>query len=311
MRLRLIPDGTRFSFMKFRPVSFPLSAFVSVLAIALFLTIGLNYGVDFRGGSLIELQARQNEAQIAEVRTQLNKLGLGEMQVQEFGQKTDLLVRIEMQKGGDQAQQDALRKVRETLSSAYEFRRVETVGPQVSGELIQAGTLAVVLSILAILVYLWFRFEWQFAVGAIVATLHDVLMTVGFYAVSGIEFNLTSIAAVLTIVGFSLNDTVVVFDRIRETLRKYKKMPLADLLDLAINQTLSRTVLTSLTALLALIALAVFGGEVIRFFTLAMIWGVVVGTYSSIFIAAPILIFLNLRAESVKLPAQTQGQGTP
>jgi preprotein translocase SecF subunit len=302
MRLRLIPDGTSFSFMKFRPVSFPVSALVSVLAIVLFLTVGLNYGVDFRGGSLVELQAKSGTASISDVRHTLNKLGLGEVQVQEFGTKADLLVRIEMQKGGDQAQQDGIRKVREAISETYEFRRVETVGPQVSGELIQAGTLAVVLSIMAILVYLWFRFEWQFAVGAIVATLHDVLMTVGFYAVSGIEFNLTSIAAVLTIVGFSLNDTVVVFDRIRETMRRYKKMPLAELLDLAINQTLSRTVLTSLTALLALIALAAFGGEVIRSFTLAMIWGVIIGTYSSIFIAAPILIFLNLRSESVALP---------
>lgn len=302
MRLRLIPDGTSFSFMKFRPVSFPISALVSVVAIVMFLTVGLNYGVDFRGGSLVEIQARNGAASIADVRQTLNHLGLGEVQVQEFGTKADLLVRIEMQKGGDQAQQDGIRKVREAISDKYEFRRVETVGPQVSGELIQAGTLAVVLSIMAILVYLWFRFEWQFAVGAIVATLHDVLMTIGFYALSGIEFNLTSIAAVLTIVGFSLNDTVVVFDRIRETLRKYKKMPLSELLDLAINQTLSRTVLTSLTALLALIALAIFGGEVIRSFTLAMIWGVVVGTYSSIFIAAPILIFLNLRTDTVALP---------
>lgn len=308
--LRLIPDDTKFSFMRFRKFAFPLSGGLSVASILLFLLVGLNYGVDFIGGTMIEVQSRQGPANTGEVRQTLNRLGIGEVQVQEFGGNQNLLIRVEQQRGGEAAQQVANERVRAALGQAYEFRRVEVVGPQVSQELIQAGIIAVVLSILAILVYLWFRFEWQFAIGAIVATIHDVIMTIGFFAILRLEFSLTSIAAVLTIVGYSLNDTVVVFDRIRETLRKYKKMDLAELIDLALNQTLGRTVLTSVTALLALIALAIFGGEVISTFTLAMIFGVLIGTYSSIFIAAPVLIYLQLRAESVA-PPETPGKPKP
>ncbi len=188
-----------------------------------------------------------------------------------------------------------LAKVRGELEGDYDFRRVEVVGPTVSGELARAGTIGVVVSLLAILIYIWFRFEWQFAVGAIVATMHDVIMTIGFFVITGIEFNLSSIAAILTIVGYSLNDTVVVYDRVRENLRRYRKMPLPKLLDMSMNDTLTRTVMTSATTLLALLALFFFGGEVIRSFTAAMIFGVVVGTYSSIFVAAPLLILFNLR----------------
>lgn len=186
-------------------------------------------------------------------------------------------------------------KIHEALDADYEFRRVEVVGPTVSGELATAGTIGVLVSLVAILIYIWFRFEWQFALGAIIATLHDVIMTMGFFVISGIEFNLSSIAAILTIVGYSLNDTVVVYDRVRENMRKYKKMPLPELLDFSMNETLSRTTMTSLTVLLALLALVFFGGEVIRSFTAAMTFGVVIGTYSSIFIAAPVLILFNLR----------------
>lgn len=300
--LRLIPDDTNFGFMKFRAIAFPFSGILSAISILLFFFVGLNYGIDFRGGTLMEVQSRFGPANIAEVRGILGRLSLGDVQVQEFGSPTDLLIRIEQQRGGEQAQQEAQARVRSALGDRFEFRRVEVVGPQVSGELVQAGIIAVVLSILAILIYLWFRFEWQFAVGAIVATLHDVVLTIGLFAVFQMEFSLASIAAVLTITGYSLNDTVVVFDRIRETLRRYKRLDLAELIDLAINQTLGRTVLTAATALLALIALAIFGGEVIRTFTIAMIWGVVVGCYSSIFIAAPVLIYLNLRAETVAPP---------
>jgi preprotein translocase SecF subunit len=303
-KLRLLPDDTTYSFMWLRRLTFPFSATLSVLSLLLFATMGLNYGVDFRGGSLIEIQSRSGPADIGQVRATVNRLGLGDVQVQQFGAPTDLLLRIEQQRGATQteqetAQQAAVARIRDTLQATFEIRRVETVGPQVSGELIQAGIVAVILSIFAILVYLWFRFEWQFAVGAIIATLHDVVLTIGFFAILGLEFNLSSVAAVLTIVGYSLNDTVVVYDRIRETMRRYKKMGLAELIDLAINQTLGRTILTSVTTLLALIALAIFGGEVVRSFTLAMVFGVVIGTYSSIFIAAPVLIFLNLRADAL------------
>ncbi len=306
-KLRLLPDDTSFQFMRFRKVAFPLSGMLSVLSLVLFFLFGLNYGVDFRGGSLIEVQSRSGQAVIGDVRNQLNRLGLGDVQVQQFGGPGDLLIRVEQQRAPTQAemetaQQAAVARIRDALQATYEIRRVETVGPQVSGELIQAGIIAVILSVFAILVYLWFRFEWQFAVGAIIATLHDVVLTIGFFALLGLEFNLSSVAAVLTIVGYSLNDTVVVYDRIRETMRRYKKMSVIQLIDLSINQTLGRTILTAVTTLLALIALAGFGGEVIRSFTLAMIFGVAIGTYSSIFIAAPVLIFLNLRAEQVALP---------
>lgn len=299
LRLRVVPDDTNFDFMWFRRYSFPFSAAVSILSILMFFILGLNYGIDFRGGTLIEVRAKQGVADIADVRQLMTGLSLGEVQVQEFGQPTDMLIRLEQQKGGEQVQMEANNRARTVLGEKYDIRRVEVVGPQVSGELIQAGILAVLLSILAILIYLWFRFEWQFAIAGMIATLHDVVLTIGFFAILKLDFNLTSIAAILTIIGYSLNDTVVVFDRIRETLRRYKKMDISALLNLSLNQMLGRTILTALTAFLALVALAIFGGEVIRSFTLAMIWGVVVGVYSSIFIAAPVLIFMNLRAESV------------
>ena len=216
------------------------------------------------------------------------------MQVQEFGAPHEILIRIESQDGGDNAEQSALAKVRSAMD-AYEFRRQEVVGPTVSGELAQAGTIAVLVSLLAIMVYIWLRFEWQFALGAVAATMHDVILTIGLFALLQIEFSLSSIAAILTIVGYSLNDTVVVYDRIRENLRKYKKKPIRTLLDMSINDTLSRTVITSLTTLLALVSLYIWGGEVLRNFTFAMIFGILIGTYSSIFIAAPILILFKLR----------------
>jgi preprotein translocase SecF subunit len=297
--LRLVPDDTKIDFMGMRPFTFPFSAAASVLSILLFFIIGLNYGIDFKGGTLIEIKTHQGPANIAETRALMDSLHLGEVQVQEFGSNSELLIRLEQQKGGEEIQRAANDQARAALAEKYDIRRIEVVGPQVSGELIQAGIIAVVLSVLAILIYLWARFEWQFAMAAIIATLHDVVLTIGFFEVLKLDFNLTSIAAILTIIGYSLNDTVVVFDRIRETLRRYKKMNIAALLNLSINQMLGRTILVSLTALLALLALAVFGGEVIRSFTLAMIWGVVVGTYSSIFIAAPVLIYMNLRASTL------------
>ncbi|MGE0232014.1 MAG: protein translocase subunit SecF [Flavobacteriaceae bacterium] len=293
--LRLIPDDTHLAFMRFRRLSFPFSGLLSVAAIVLLVTMGLNFGIDFRGGTLIEMRTVEGPADIAGIREVIGTLNVGDAQIQRFGEPDEVLVRIEAQPGGDLAQQAVVEKIKAAFGDAVEYRRVEVVGPVVSGELVEAGTLAVLVSILAVLIYIWFRFEWQYAIGAIIATVHDVVLTMGMFAVVQLEFNLSSIAAILTIVGYSLNDTVVVYDRIRETVRRYKKMPLPELLDLAINQTLSRTVMTSLTTLLALIALYFLGGEVIRSFTFAMIWGIVVGTYSSIFIAAPVLIFLNLR----------------
>lgn len=293
--LKLVPDDTKIAFMRHRKWAFPLSAALVVLSMVLFAVNGLNLGIDFRGGTLMQIKTIEGPANIGEIRDVLSDLDLGDVQVQEFGSPQDVLIRIQQQDGGEQAQQAVVELVRGILAGTVSFERVEVVGPAVSGELTQTGILAVVASLGAVLIYIWLRFEWQFAVGAVVATLHDVLLTIGMFALLQLEFNLASIAAVLTIVGYSLNDTVVVYDRVREKLRKFKRMPIIELLDLAINKTLSRTALTSITTLLALGALYVFGGEVIASFTFAMIWGVVIGTYSSIFIAAPLLMFLKLR----------------
>jgi len=293
--LRLVPEVTNWRFMIFRRLSFPLSAVLLVGSLGMFVVANLNYGIDFRGGTLIEYQTKSGPADLADVRGRLSDLNLGDVQVQEFGAPNEILIRIESQGAGDNAEQSALAKVRTSMDADYNFRRQEVVGPTVSGELARAGTIAVIVSLLAIMVYIWFRFEWQFAIGAVLATMHDVILTIGMFAVLQIEFSLSSIAAILTIVGYSLNDTVVVYDRIRENLRKFKKMPIRELLDKSINDTLARTVMTSVTTLLALLALYFLGGEVLSGFVFAMIFGVVVGTYSSIFIAAPVLILFKLR----------------
>jgi SecD/SecF fusion protein len=261
----------------------------------LFATVNMNLGIDFKGGSLVEVQSKAETADAGDIRARLSDLNLGEVQVQGFGSPQDILIRIESQGGGDNAEQSALNLVRSELEADYNIRRVEVVGPTVSGELAQAGTIAVLAALAAILVYIWLRFEWQFALGAIIATSHDVILTIGMYVITGLEFNLSSIAAILTIVGYSLNDTVVVYDRVRENLRRYKKMTLPQLLDKSMNETLPRTTLTSVTTLLALIALYFFGGEVLQSFVAAMIFGVVIGTFSSIFVAAPLLILFRLR----------------
>lgn len=296
--VRFVPDDTRLSFMGWRRYAFTLSSAISIACVVLFFTMEMNYGIDFRGGTSIEVQSKGERADTAAVRAALAELNLGDVQVQEFGSDRELLIRVEGQQAGDNAEQSVVEKVRLTLEDDYEFRRVESVGPTVSAELAWNGTVGVLASLLAMLIYIWFRFEWQFGVGAVIATVHDVIMMIGLYVLSGLEFNLTSIAAILTIVGYSINDTVVVYDRVRENLRKYKKMPIEELLDLSMNQTLSRTVLTGVTTLLALVALYLFGGEVIRSFTFAMIFGILVGTYSSIFVAGPLLILFKLRPES-------------
>ena len=293
--LRIVPDDTKFDFMRFRRISFPISALLSVLAVVLYFTHGLNFGIDFVGGTLIEVQQKSGPADIAKMRTILQGLDLHEVQLQQFGGPSDVLIRIAQQPGGDAGQQVAVQKVRDALGSDLEYRRVEVVGPRVSTELLAFGTIGLGLAILGILVYLWFRFEWQFALGAMIANVHDLVLTIGFMSIAQIDFDLTSIAALLTILGYSLNDTVVIYDRIREMLRCYKKMPMEDLLNISVNATLSRSIITHVTVTLALLALLLFGGQAIHSFTATMIFGVVlVGTYTSIFIAAPMLIYLGV-----------------
>jgi len=297
--LRLAPEDTKFPFMRFRRVSYPFSALMSIISVVLFLNIGMNFGIDFSGGTLIELRAKDGMADTAKLRSIAEHLNVGDVEVQGFGGNSDVTLRFGLQPGGDVAQQAAVNRVRDAIGDGYEVRRTEVVGPRVSGELVQSGTLGVVISIIAVLCYLWFRFEWQFAVGAIIATMHDLLLTVGFFALTRLEFNTTSIAAILTIVGYSLNETVVVLDRIREMMRKYRKMPTDQLIDVSVNAVIPRTIMTATTVFLALISLVVFGGEVIRSFSLAMIWGIFVATYSSIFICSPMLIYLGLRSDTV------------
>ena len=296
---RLIPDDTKIGFLRLSRYGFFLSGLFCLASVLLFVFVGLNVGVDFKGGTVVSIRTEQ-PANIDDLRSKVDSLGLGSAELQEYGSPRDILIRLESQAGGEEAEQAAVAKLKAALGPGIEYRSVEVVGPKVSGELAQEGILAVVLSIFCVLFYIWFQFEWQFAVGAVLSLLHDVLLTIGLFCLIGLEFNLSIIAAILTIVGYSLNDTVVVFDRIREFLRKYKSMPLADLIDFSINSVLPRTLLTSVTTLIALTALYVFGGEVISGFTFAMIWGVLIGTYSSIFIASPVLILLGTNREGAK-----------
>jgi preprotein translocase subunit SecF len=306
--LRIVPDNTHFDFTRFRRISFPISALLSIVAITLFFTHGLNFGIDFKGGTLMEVRAKSGAVDVADMRAKLGSLGLGDIQLQTFGGPDEVLIRVSEQPGGDAAQQEAVQKVRGALGETVEYRRVEVVGPRVSGELLAFGMLGLMLAIVAILIYLWFRFEWQFALGAMIANVHDIVLTIGFMSISQVDFDLTSIAALLTILGYSLNDTVVIYDRIREMLRRYKKMPMPELLNESINSTLSRSIITHVTVTLALLALLLFGGNAIHSFTAVMMFGVVlVGTYTSIFIAAPILIYLGVgihRADAPEKPSK-------
>ncbi|MCB9943116.1 MAG: protein translocase subunit SecF [Geminicoccaceae bacterium] len=299
MRLRLFPEKPTFKFMRWQMLCMVMSVVGIVLSAVLAFYPGLNYGIDFEGGILVEVKT-PGPADLGTLRAELNGLGLGQVALQEFGAADDVLIRIQRQEGGEDAQQQAVETVKNALNELsgedVTFRRTEFVGPKVSEELLQDGMLAIGLSLVAVLIYIWFRFEWQYGVGAIAALIHDIALTIGMFAVTGLEVNLTTVAAVLTIVGYSLNDTVVIFDRIRENLRRFKSMPISELIDLSINETLARTCMTSLTTLIALLALFFFGGEVVKGFTFAMIWGVLVGTYSTVYIAAPILIHLDLRS---------------
>jgi preprotein translocase subunit SecF len=387
MALKIVPDDINLAFVKHRRIFFAFSGVLFILAIASTFLTGLNFGIDFKGGILIEVRNKSGPADIAEMRSRLNALGLGEVSLQTFGEPNDVLIRVEKQSGGDKAQTEAIRRIKDVFSylatakgvepkftrgqpmvlkgklnrpgttvatiersiaklslsgvtvsgdaatgaveivippqysdsdtenaaidkqnqalhrirdalSTVTYRRTEFVGPQVGEELIMSGIWAVVLALVGILLYVWFRFEWQFGAAAILALTHDILLTLGFFAELQLEFNLSTVAAVLTIAGYSINDTVVVFDRVRENLRKYKKMPLPELMNKSINETLSRTVLTSFTTILAVLALVILGGQVIRDFSMALVWGIVIGTYSSICLAVPILLYFNIRRDT-------------
>jgi len=306
--LRFIPDDTKLPFMYWRRVSFPFSALLSLLAVLLFFTVGPNFGIDFRGGTLIEIQSKSGPADLGSLRSTLGGLGLGDVQLQEFGAPTDVLIRIEQQPGGETAQQAVVNKIKAALGDGFDYRRVEVVGPRVSGELVTNGIIGIMVAMFGIFVYLWFRFEWQFSVGAIVATMHDVVLTIGFFCVTQVDFDLSSVAVILTIMGYSVNDTVVIYDRIREMLRRYKRMPTDELLDIAMNATLSRTVITSTTTFLATFGLFLFGPEVIQSFVQAMMFGIIVGVYSSAFVAAPLLIYLGVRTQGGEVTAETEAE---
>tara|TARA_B100000941_G_scaffold124276_1_gene87840 strand:- start:1657 stop:2574 length:918 start_codon:yes stop_codon:yes gene_type:complete len=302
--IKLIKLDTSINFLSKTKLFVSLSLIFIIASIFLLFSRGLNFGIDFNGGTLIEVQKISGNAEVSEMRARLGQLDFGNIQLQEFGKKTDLLIRVEQSSDEEGAQQAIISKISEVVEVDYEIRRIEVVGPKVSSELIKKGIIAVITAVISVLIYIWFRFEWQFGIGAIFALVHDIIITIGVFSLLQLEFNLSIIAALLTIVGYSLNDTVVIYDRIREELRKYKKMPIMELINQALNLTLSRTLMTSITTLLALISLYSLGGEVIKGFTFAMIWGVLIGTYSSIFIASPILIGLNIKRDWSKNDAE-------
>ena len=277
-----------------------LSLVLIVFSIATILINGLNLGVDFKGGTLIEIRTDNNQVTISELRQSLLKMNLGDVTVKKFGSENDYLAKIEITKSDDN---NFIKSINDQLSadlgSDINFRRVENVGPKVSNELLKAGLLAISLSLAAMLFYIWIRFEWQFSLGAIIALVHDVVITVGIFSFLSYEVNLSIVAAVLTIVGYSMNDTVVIFDRVRENLKKYSKISIAEISDISINQTLSRTLVTSVTTLLALVSIYVFGGAILKGFSFAMIVGVIVGTYSSIFVATPVLNYTNVSQKTI------------
>jgi len=294
MEKKLIP------FSNFYKIFNLTSSILIVISILLLLFKGLNYGVDFKGGTLIEIRTANNSVSISNLRKSFNKMNLGDVSVKQFGKQNDFIVKFEKQSPGKEIVIDNIKKdLSKSIGNIFEFRRVESVGPKVSSELLKSGVIAIALSLSAMLIYIWIRFEWQFSIGAIIALFHDVIVTLGFFSLFSFEINLSIVAAVLTIVGYSMNDTVVIFDRVRENLRKYSDIKIFDLTNISINQTLSRTIITSITTLLALLSIYIFGGEVLKGFSLAMILGVIFGTYSSIYIANPILVFLRVSQRTI------------
>ena len=297
MKLDLLKN---FNFVKYYKKLNILSIIFIIFSIFVLLFKGLNLGVDFKGGTLIEIRLESSSISIGEIRQSFLKMNLGDVKVKNFGRKNDYLVKVESLESSDS---NFIKKTNTKLSSDLgidvNFRRVENVGPKVSKELIKSGLLAITLSLLAMLIYIWIRFEWQFSFAAIIAIIHDVIITVGIFSFLSYEINLSIVAAVLTIVGYSMNDTVVIFDRIRENLKKYTKTPISDISNTSTNETLSRTLITSVTTLLALLSIYIFGGAILKGFSFAMIVGVIVGTYSSIFVATPILNYTNVSSKTV------------
>ena len=278
-----------------------LSLFIFIISILFILFKGLNYGIDFKGGTLIELRSNNTNVNISEIRASLNSMNLGDVNVKEFGKKGDYLFKVEAKVGNNNELIPEIKKTLiNNLNAEINFRRVENVGPKVSSELLQSGIIAISLSLAAMLFYIWIRFEWQFSIGSIVALFHDVIITIGIFSILSLEINLSIIAAVLTIVGYSMNDTVVIYDRIRENLNKHTQLNISETANLSINETLSRTIITSVTTLLALLSIYILGGEILRGFSFAMILGVLIGTYSSIFVAAPVLKFFKVSYKTLE-----------
>lgn len=304
--LHFIPHDTRIDFMRFHRPAFALSVIMVVGSILLIAFKGLNYGVDFAGGILLEVRT-EGPADLGLMRDELSGIDVGEIALQEFGTPDTVLIRLQQQEGGEAAQAAAVTKVREALGDDVRVVRQEIVGPKVGEEYIRDAILASVLAMLGIMAYVWFRYEWQFAVNCIIAIFHDCITMVGLFSLLGLQFDLTIVAAVLTIAGFSVNDTVVIYDRVREELRRYKKMPIAELINLSINRTLTRTIMTSGLAFMAVLAILLFGGEVLRGFSVAMTWGVIIGTYSTICVATPMLIYMNLRRAPETEKADAKG----
>ena len=298
--LSWVTKDTNIDFMKFRKAGYALSIAMVVLSVVCIVFKGFNYGIDFSGGILIELKSPE-KIDMEEVRKQLENVDLDDVNLQSVGEAGDeMMIRAQTRETDEKAQQEAINAIKEVLGSGYEYRRVEAVGPQVGDELKKAGTIASIIAVLAISLYIWFRFEWQFALGAMIGLIHDLVTTLGLLSLFGFDFSLTTVAAILTLAGYSVNDTVVNYDRIRENLRKYKKMPQYELLNKSVNDIFSRTILTGLTTFFASVALFIFGGDTLRSFSFTIMWGVVVGTYSSIYVSSTMLNLFNLRANQDK-----------
>ena len=298
--LRIIKSETNINFMRIKKLTLFISSILFFLSLSLVFIKGLNLGIDFTGGSLIEVRFKEN-IDLNNLRMKMNKLDLGEIQLQTIGNENDIVIKVQDKKNNENTQSETIQIIKNSLSDkSVEYRRAEFVGPKVGGELVNAGIIAVIFSLIGILIYIWIRFQWNFAIGAIIALVHDVILTLGFFSVLQLEFNLATVAAVLTIAGYSINDTVVIYDRIRDTMRKYKQITFDKVINISLNGTLSRTLTTSLTTLLALIALYTFGGIVISSFIIALIWGVLIGTYSSVYVASPILTYLKQDNRQIK-----------
>ncbi len=298
--LRIIKSETNINFMRIKKLTLFISSILFFLSLSLVFIKGLNLGIDFTGGSLIEVRFKEN-IDLNNLRMKMNKLDLGEIQLQTIGNENDIVIKVQDKKNNENTQSETIQIIKNSLSGeSVEYRRAEFVGPKVGGELVNAGIIAVIFSLIGILIYIWIRFQWNFALGAIIALVHDVILTLGFFSVLQLEFNLATVAAVLTIAGYSINDTVVIYDRIRDTMRKYKQITFDKVINISLNGTLSRTLTTSLTTLLALIALYTFGGIVISSFIIALIWGVLIGTYSSVYVASPILTYLKQDNRQIK-----------